>query len=41
MINTEDFLSNLLKIEKKLYKNIVIYYIRHIAIKKIKTLKIS
>ena len=35
MINTENFDSNLLKIGKKLYKNIDIYYIGQITIKKI------
>ena len=33
-INTEKFNSNLLKIDKKLYKDIDIYYIGYIAIKK-------
>ena len=35
MINIEDFDSNLLKIDKKLYKNIDIYNIWYITIKKI------
>ena len=35
MINIEFVDSNLLKIDKKSYKNINIYYIRYIAIKKI------
>ena len=35
MINLKDFKSNLLKIDKKSYKNIDIYYIGYIAIKKI------
>ena len=35
MINIEDFDSSLLKIDKKSYKNIDIYYIGYIAIKKI------
>ena len=35
MIKIEDFDSNLLKIDKKLYKNIGIYNIGYIAIKKI------
>ena len=34
MINIEDFYSNLLKIEKKTYKYIGIYYIGYITIKK-------
>ena len=34
IINTEKFNSNLLKIDKKLYKDIDIYYIGYIAIKK-------
>ena len=34
MINIEDFYSNLLKIEKKSYKYIGIYYIGYITIKK-------
>ena len=33
MINIEDFDPNLLKIDKKLYKNINIYYIRYITMK--------
>ena len=33
MINIEDFDPNLLKIEKKSYKNINIYYIRCITMK--------
>ena len=33
MINIKDFVSNLLKIDKKLYKNIGIYYIGYITIK--------
>ena len=35
MINLKDFESSLLKIDKKHYKGINIYYIRHIIIKKI------
>ena len=35
MIHIEDFLSNLLKIDKKSYKNIGIYNIGYITIKKI------
>ena len=35
MINIEDFHSNLLKIDTKSHKNIVIYYIGYIAIKNI------
>ena len=35
MINIEDFDSNLLKIDKKSYKNIVTYFIGYITIKKI------
>ena len=35
MINNEDFLSNLLKIDKKSYKNIGIYNIGYITTKKI------
>ena len=31
MINIEDFVSNLQKIDKKSYKNIVIYYIGYIT----------
>ena len=34
MINIVDFASNLLKIDKKSYKNINIYYIGYITIKK-------
>ena len=33
MINIEDFHSNLLKIDTKSHKNIVIYYIGYITIK--------
>ena len=33
IINIEDFDSNLLKIDKKLYKNIDIYYIGYVTIK--------
>ena len=39
MINIEDFDSNLLKIDKKLYKKIVISYIGYIAIKKLMNMK--
>ena len=35
MINLENFESNLLKIEKKHYKNIYIYYVGYITVKKI------
>ena len=35
IINTEEFDSNLLKIDKKSYKHIDIYYIAYITIKKI------
>ena len=35
MINIEDFHSNLLKIDTKSHKNIVIYYIGYITIKNI------
>ena len=35
MINIEDFDSDLLKTDKKSYKNIYIYYIGYIIIKKI------
>ena len=31
MVNIKDFDSNLLKINKKLFKNIAIYYIRYIT----------
>ena len=34
MINVKNFHSNLLKIDKKLYKDIDIYYIGYITIKK-------
>ena len=33
MINIKDFDPNLLKIDKKLYKNIDIYYIGYITVK--------
>ena len=35
IINIEEFNSNLLKIDKKSYKNINIYYTGYIAIRKI------
>ena len=35
MINIKNFDSSLLKIDKKLHKNIAIYYTRYITIKKI------
>ena len=35
MINIKDSDSNLLKIDKKLYKNVGIYYIGYIIIKKL------
>ena len=35
MINIKNFDSSLLKIDKKSYKNICIYYIRYITIKRI------
>ena len=35
MLNIEDFDSNLLKIDKKSYKNIDIYYIGYITMKSI------
>ena len=35
MINIEDFNSNLLKIDTKSHKNIVIYYIGYLTIKNI------
>ena len=35
MINIKDFDSNLLKIDKKSYQNIGIYYIGYITIKKL------
>ena len=40
MINIEVFDSNLLKIDKKSYKNIVIYYIGYITIKESMIMKI-
>ena len=40
MINIKKFDSNLLKIDKKSYKNIDIYYIGYIAIKKMMIMKI-
>ena len=41
MINTEDFDPNLLKIDKKLYKNIDIYYIGYITVKDSDYVKIN
>ena len=40
MINIEEFDSNLLKLDKKSYKDINIYYIGYITIKKLVILKI-
>ena len=40
MINIEDFNSNLLKLEKTSYKNIGIYNIGYITIKKLMIMKI-
>ena len=40
IINIEEFNSSLLKIETKLYKDIDIYYIRYITIKKMGIVKI-
>ena len=39
MINIEDFDSNLVKIDKKSFKNVDIYYIWHIKIKKMIIMK--
>ena len=41
MSNLKDFDSNLLKIDKKHYKGIIIYYIGYITIKKIVIMEIS
>ena len=40
IINTEEFNSSLLKIDKKSYKDIDIYYIGYITIKNLMTVKI-
>ena len=40
MINVEEFDSNLLKLGKKSYKDINIYYIGYITIKKLVIMKI-
>ena len=40
IINIEEFDSNLLKIDKKSYKDIDIYYIGYITIKKLVIMKI-
>ena len=40
MINLKNFESNLLKIDKKSYKNIGIYNIRYIPIKKYMIMKV-
>ena len=40
IINVKNFDSNLLKIDKKSYKNIDIYYIEYITIKKEMIMKI-
>ena len=41
MVNIKNFHSNLLKIDKRSYKNIVIYYIRHIRMKNCDYVKIK
>ena len=41
MINIKDFASNLLKIDKKSYKNIDIYYIEYITMKDSDYVKIT
>ena len=41
MINIKSFYSNLLKIDKKLYKNIDIYYIGYITVKDSEYVKID
>ena len=41
MVNVKDFDSNLLKIDKKSYKNIDIYYIRYITMKDSDSVKID
>ena len=41
MVNVKDFDSNLLKIDKKSYKNIDIYYIRYITMKDSDSAKID
>ena len=40
IINIEDFDSNLLKIDKTSFKNVDIYYIGYITIKKLMIMKI-
>ena len=40
IINIEDFDSNLLKIDKTSFKNIDIYYVGYITIKKLMIMKI-
>ena len=40
MINIKDFNSSLLKIDKKSYKNVGVYNIGYITIKKLMTMKI-
>ena len=40
MINIKNFDSNLLKIDKKSYKNIAIYYIGYMTIKKLVIMRI-
>ena len=41
MINIKDFDSSLLKIDKKSYKNIDIYYIRYVTMKDFDYVKIN
>ena len=40
MINVKNFDSNLLKIDTKSYKNIIIYYIRYVTMKDFKSVNI-
>ena len=40
MVNIEDFDPNLLKIDNKVYKNMGIYYIGYITVRKIMVIKI-
>ena len=41
IINIKDFDPNKIKIDEKLYKNILIYYIAYVAIKNSKYVKIN
>ena len=41
IVNIKDFDPNNIKIDEKLYKNILIYYIAYVTVKKLKYVKIN